>query len=93
MQNIQIATLSELEEKNLLDVQVDGLELILVKNNDAISVFEGYCPHQGTLLAEGHVENNHLVCGGHGWRFNVSNGSKVALPKQDLLFLMLLIRK
>jgi cytochrome P450/nitrite reductase/ring-hydroxylating ferredoxin subunit len=76
MHDTQITTTGKLEQQTLLGAQVDGVELIAVACKGKINVFEGRCPHEGTLLSEGHVENGRLVCRGHGWEFECSSGAK-----------------
>lgn len=76
MQNVQIATVAELRGENLVGAQVAGVELVVVACEEGITVFEGRCPHQGTLLSEGNIEEGLIVCRGHGWTFNCSNGDK-----------------
>jgi len=34
------------------------------------------CPHEGTDLAHGWMDGNHLVCPKHGWRFDLENGGQ-----------------
>ena len=77
MYDAQISTIAELEQEKLVGAQVAGVELVALLNEEGVSVFEGHCPHQGTLLAEGHIENGRLVCRGHGWQFNSLNGVNV----------------
>lgn len=33
-----------------------------------------YCPHGGADLAEAEIEDGHLVCPGHHWRFSLADG-------------------
>jgi cytochrome P450/nitrite reductase/ring-hydroxylating ferredoxin subunit len=77
MYDAQISTIAELEQENLVGAHLAGVELVAVLNEGGVSVFEGHCPHQGTLLAEGHVEDGRLVCRGHGWQFNSLSGVKI----------------
>jgi cytochrome P450 len=42
-----------------------------------VRLYEGRCPHQGTLLGEGSLEGNELVCRAHGWRFALDTGMRV----------------
>lgn len=76
MHDVQITTVAELEQQNLIGAQVAGIELVAVACKGRIKVFEGRCLHQGTLLSEGSVENGHLVCRAHGWQYNCASGAK-----------------
>ena len=77
MHDIQITTVAELEQEQVIGTQVAGVELVAMTNEANVTVFEGHCPHQGTLLSEGYVEDGRLVCRGHGWQFNCASGVKV----------------
>jgi Rieske Fe-S protein len=43
-------------------------EVIVVKNNNELSIFSSRCPHLGCRI--GSVENGELVCPCHGSKFN-----------------------
>jgi cytochrome P450/nitrite reductase/ring-hydroxylating ferredoxin subunit len=77
MHDTQIAVVGELERGNLVGAQVAGVELVVVADENRVKVFEGRCPHQGTLLSEGNVDDGRLVCRGHGWQFDCASGVKV----------------
>lgn len=38
------------------------------------------CPHRDTALSGGVVKDGTLVCPGHFWRFDLSNGERIDLP-------------
>jgi len=40
-----------------------------------------HCPHMGSSLAEGQLENGIVACPWHGWRFRVSDGAWCDAPK------------
>ena len=43
-------------ETSMMQDEVET-ELILVKRGEVVNVFQGRCPHQGSLLAEGRVKD------------------------------------
>lgn len=54
-----------------------GVELVLARDGAGRArAFEGRCPHQGALLAEGKIEGGALVCRNHGWRFDLETGRR-----------------
>ncbi len=71
-----VARLSELAEGAPVAVTLDGTPLVAVRHGGQVSVFEGLCPHQGSLLADGQVVDGQLVCPGHGWRFDCATGQR-----------------
>ncbi len=79
-ETIWIAHTSKLIEGVPIFTQAEGLELVVLKYNGSITVFQGVCPHEGTLLATGTVDKGMLICSGHGWRFDCASGQKVEEP-------------
>jgi len=77
MHDEQISTLTKLKQENLIGARVAEVDLVAVGCGDSVNVFEGHCLHQGTLLAEGHLEGGHLICRGHGWQYDCASGAKV----------------
>jgi cytochrome P450/nitrite reductase/ring-hydroxylating ferredoxin subunit len=63
-----------LMEDSLTAAKVEGTDVVLVRRGDSVAAFEGRCPHRGTLLAEGTIEDGQIVCAGHGWRFDAHTG-------------------
>ncbi len=71
---IAIAKLSELDNKQPVHALVNGLDLVIVKFDEEVSVLYGRCLHRGALMADGHVEGENLICGVHGWDYRVDSG-------------------
>jgi phenylpropionate dioxygenase-like ring-hydroxylating dioxygenase large terminal subunit len=45
-------------------------ELVLWRSNDGSAhAWRDLCPHRGTRLSIGHIEDDQLICAYHGWRF------------------------
>jgi toluene monooxygenase system ferredoxin subunit len=78
LQWIPVATLGDLWEGDMTDVQV-GDELILLVHlaGANIRAYQGYCPHQKTILADGKLDGNILTCAAHFWQFDLSTGQGV----------------
>lgn len=73
---IAVAAFGELAADRPLGVEAGGRELVLVRSGDAVRAYDGRCPHQGTLLAEGEIRDGALVCRAHQWRFDVHTGAR-----------------
>lgn len=74
MKEIKLCDLSELEEKKPFGAQVNGLDLVVIRYGDEVSVLYGRCLHRGALLADGHVQGHNLICGVHGWDYRYDTG-------------------
>ncbi|MBT4262788.1 MAG: Rieske (2Fe-2S) protein [Deltaproteobacteria bacterium] len=61
-------------------VTIEGIELVVVKKEDNLSVFAGRCIHQEAPMAQGILEENHLVCSKHLWRYRLDTGELEGEP-------------
>ena len=59
----------------------DGRDLVVIRTAKGLRAFQGYCPHQGALLAEGEIEDGTLVCRNHRWRFDLDDGHRHGGPE------------
>lgn len=71
---LKLLTLAEIEEKQPTHKQVNGLDLVVIKFDGAVSVLYGRCLHRGALMGDGHVEGDNLICGVHGWDYRLDTG-------------------
>ncbi len=71
---IRIAKLSELEDRVPMYSLVLGVDLVVVKYDDEVSVLYGRCLHRGALLSDGYVDGDNLICGVHFWDYRVDTG-------------------
>lgn len=71
---IKTLKFNDLNEKQPTHHQVNGLDLVMIKYQQQISVLYGRCLHRGALMADGYVEGNNLICGLHGWDYRIDTG-------------------
>ncbi|WP_299218496.1 glutamate synthase-related protein [uncultured Aquimarina sp.] len=71
---IAIVQISDLENKKPTPALVNGLDLVIVKFDEEISVLYGRCLHRGALMADGHIDGHNLICGVHGWDYRYDTG-------------------
>ena len=75
---VEVGTLDDLWEGQMMGAEVDGQEVLLVHlPGGHVSAFQGVCPHQETLLEDGDLEGEVLVCGAHLWQFDARSGDGV----------------
>lgn len=60
------------------------MDVVLVRQGQGVSALYGRCAHRGALMADGHVEGDLLVCGVHGWRYEVGTGVSPVNPAAAL---------
>lgn len=78
---VAVARLGGLEGPGPHALTAAGVDLVAVRRDGRLRVFEGRCPHQGALLAEGELDGAHLVCRNHGWRFETASGQRDGGPQ------------
>ena len=71
---IAIAQINSLKDKTPQHALVNGLDLVIVKYGNEVSVLYGRCLHRGALMADGRVEGNNIICGVHGWDYRFDTG-------------------
>ena len=71
---VAATTLDDLWEGDLLDVEVEGEQVMLVNlgADGGVKAYQGMCPHQEILLADGKWDPDTavLLCHGHNWEFD-----------------------
>ncbi|SEB26220.1 MULTISPECIES: glutamate synthase-related protein [unclassified Mycobacterium] len=71
---VPVAALTELAEGTPTAARVSGVDLVLVRRGDDVQALYGRCAHRGALMSDGRVEGDLLVCGVHGWRYEIGTG-------------------
>ncbi len=74
MRLFELMKLAELEDRVPAHAQVKGLDLVVIRYDEEVSVLYGRCLHRGALMADGHIEGDNLICGLHGWDYRYDTG-------------------
>jgi glutamate synthase domain-containing protein 2/nitrite reductase/ring-hydroxylating ferredoxin subunit len=69
-----VAQMETLADRQPAHALVAGVDLVVVRLDDAVSVLYGRCLHRGALMADGRVEGDNLVCGLHDWDYRIDSG-------------------
>jgi glutamate synthase domain-containing protein 2/nitrite reductase/ring-hydroxylating ferredoxin subunit len=70
----KVAAWSELVDREPAYALVAGVDLVVVRYDEQVSVLFGRCHHRGALLADGHIDGANLICGVHGWDYRYDTG-------------------
>ena len=71
---IKLLKYKELEDRVPVHHRVNGLDLVIIKYDEKISVLYGRCLHRGALMADGFIEGDNIICGLHGWDYRIDTG-------------------
>jgi nitrite reductase/ring-hydroxylating ferredoxin subunit len=70
----EVSELNDCEGRRFI---VNCEEVALFKVGDRIHAVSNICPHQHpAALYTGYIEEGHVVCPIHGWRFDLETGNK-----------------
>ncbi|MFK8052830.1 MAG: glutamate synthase-related protein [Woeseiaceae bacterium] len=87
MKNQAIARFDDLEDRQPTYALVAGVDLVVVRYDEKISVYYGRCLHRGALMSDGFVDDkDNLICGVHNWDYRLDTGvsaynNEEVLPK------------
>lgn len=62
------------------DAQLGGRAVLLLAYRGKIAAFQGRCPHEEGVLAEGTLDGGKVVCPLHGATYDATSGTIVADP-------------
>jgi len=74
MKEIKLCFFSELKDKKPLGKQVNGLDLVVIRYGENISVLYGRCLHRGALMIDGYIDGDNIICGVHNWDYRIDTG-------------------
>lgn len=74
MKEIKLIEFDTLIEKTPTHKLVEGLDLVIIRYGEEVSVLYGRCLHRGALLSDGHIEGENLICGLHNWDYRYDTG-------------------
>jgi 3-phenylpropionate/trans-cinnamate dioxygenase ferredoxin subunit len=77
------APLDVLVEGTATAVTVDGVDVALVREGDAVYAIRDECSHAAIPLSEGEVEGCEIECWLHGSRFDARTGKPLNLPATE----------
>jgi nitrite reductase/ring-hydroxylating ferredoxin subunit len=73
MPNIRVL-LKDIPSGTPLQVTSGEIAIAVVRSKGQIRAFEDVCPHAFWPLSAGEIEDDVLICPGHGWEFSLETG-------------------
>ncbi len=53
---------------------VAGVDVVVIRLEESVSVLYGRCLHRGALMSDGFVDGDNIICGLHGWDYRLDTG-------------------
>lgn len=63
---------------------INDIPLVLVRVEDKIKAFQGWCPHQDISFEDAELDGCTLTCLAHVWKFDINSGQGIN-PKSSKL--------
>jgi 3-phenylpropionate/trans-cinnamate dioxygenase ferredoxin component len=80
---VRACAASDVADGQALRVEVDGLDVAIVRNGDDVYAIEDECSHAAVALSEGEVEGCEIECWMHGSRFDLRTGKALGPPATE----------
>ncbi len=74
MNRLAIASWEKIEDRQPIHALVSGVDLVVIRYDDNVSVLYGRCAHRGALMSDGSVSGQNLICGVHSWDYRLDTG-------------------
>lgn len=74
-----ICPLNQLKDREGKRFIINDMDIAVFKVDDEVYALGNICPHKHTtLIYDGFIENQYVVCPNHGWMFNLKTGKTPA---------------
>ena len=81
----KVCAVSELDDKSMNSMTIDGIEVLVIRSGNTINVIPPSCPHMLTALTEGIFDGCVLTCTKHLWQWNIEDGTPLGQAEAPLL--------
>ena len=76
----KVCTLADVPDEGALRVDVDGVDVAVVRSKGHVHAIDDTCSHAEVSLSEGDVSGGEVECWLHGSRFDLETGRPTCLP-------------
>lgn len=80
---VRACAVAEVAPGTALRVEVDGLDVAIVRDGEDFYAIEDECSHAAVALSEGDVEGCEIECWMHGSRFDLRTGKPLGPPATE----------
>lgn len=73
----RVCHIDDINENSKRQYLINDVEIVVIKKNNKFYVLNNVCPHQhASVLHDGFLEDDCIVCPAHGWKFDIETGKK-----------------
>jgi nitrite reductase/ring-hydroxylating ferredoxin subunit len=77
---VDVGATTDVEPDTIVPIQVEGVDIILVRDAAGLRAFQGTCTHEYYRLSEGWIDRGGIVCALHLSRFDLGSGEVLEGP-------------
>lgn len=79
----KVATTSELDEDEAMQIVVEGKEIALINLGGELFALDDICTHAYASMSDGYIEGDCIECPLHGAQFEIKTGKAVTPPATE----------
>ncbi|NBD34321.1 MAG: Rieske 2Fe-2S domain-containing protein [Cyanobacteria bacterium] len=72
--HVKVANWSKVPDRQPVGAIAEGVDLVIVRWDEQVSVLYGRCQYRGALMADGYIEGDNIICGVHKWDYRIDSG-------------------
>jgi 3-phenylpropionate/trans-cinnamate dioxygenase ferredoxin component len=80
---VRACALDDIADGTARAVEIDGVEIALVRDGDEVYAIHDECSHAQIPLSEGEVDGDEIECWLHGSMFDLRTGKAINLPATE----------
>jgi 3-phenylpropionate/trans-cinnamate dioxygenase ferredoxin subunit len=80
---VRVCAAGDVADGQALRVEVDGLDVAIVRDGEDFYAIEDECSHAAVALSEGEVQGCEIECWMHGSRFDLRTGKPLGPPATE----------
>ena len=93
MKYAKVMKVEDLKTGKSVIISVGNNEIALFNYKGKYYAVTNKCPHKGSPLGEGRIEEGVLICPGHEWRFDLNNGNCMQNPYMKIFSYPVRVKK
>jgi nitrite reductase (NADH) small subunit/3-phenylpropionate/trans-cinnamate dioxygenase ferredoxin subunit len=78
---VTVAKVGNIDVDTAAAFPVNGKMIAVFHIDGAYYALNDFCPHMGSPLSDGHIEDGIVSCAWHAWRFKICDGTWCDNPK------------
>ena len=78
------AKLDDVPEGGVVQLNLDGEDIVLSRNGRVVSCFQNACAHMGMAIDMGEIADGIITCPHHGFRYDLRSGECLTAPEVAL---------